>query len=286
MRFLGSKSEIERFQYLTAWVLSTWASTPKGCIEGCKPYNPILGEVFKCFWKHEDGSKSEFLCEQVSHHPPISAFFFKNDKLFIHGFVEPKTSFSLNSVTTEMKGAFVIETEKERYTVKMPQVSVRGLVWGTQRVELWDEMVIEKQGSDLKAVLKFNNMVSVDGDILKGDEPIFQITGTVNDMVNIINLENDEQQILYEYKKLKVPELQVAPLEQQQPNESRKNWYHVTQALLKEDYELANQEKIKIEEAQKELRNQRTSEWKPKYFRFDGEDWVLHTNGNHVDKKQ
>src|SRR5690606_1742842 len=232
VRFLGSKSEIERFQYLTAWVLSTWASTPKGCIEGCKPYNPILGEVFKCFWKHEDGSKSEFLCEQVSHHPPISAFFFKNDKLFIHGFVEPKTSFSLNSVTTEMKGAFVIETEKERYTVKMPQVSVRGLVWGTQRVELWDEMVIEKQGSDLKAVLKFNNMVSVDGDILKGDEPIFQITGTVNDMVNIINLENDEQQILYEYKKLKVPELQVAPLEQQQPNESRKNWYHVTQALL------------------------------------------------------
>lgn len=202
--------------------------------------------------------------------------------LRIYGYVEPQTSFSLNSVTTTMKGLFVIETETERYHVKMPQVSVRGLVWGEQRVELYDEMVIEKKDSDLKAVLKFHNSVHVDGEILKEEEPLLQIEGIVNDVVNVIHLENEEKRNLYEYKKLKFSEIHVAPLEEQKPNESRKNWYYVTQALLKEDYELANQEKLKIELEQKELRKQRNGEWKPKYFVFNGEDWIFHSNGEYI----
>ncbi|QQP38193.1 Oxysterol-binding protein, partial [Caligus rogercresseyi] len=59
-----------------------------------KPYNPILGETFYCHWElpEEDGGSSSsklssegplprckeddlvFVAEQVSHHPPISAF--------------------------------------------------------------------------------------------------------------------------------------------------------------------------------------------------------------------
>lgn len=37
-----------------------------------KPYNAILGEVFRCKYYHED-SVSIFISEQVSHHPPVSA---------------------------------------------------------------------------------------------------------------------------------------------------------------------------------------------------------------------
>jgi hypothetical protein len=31
-----------------------------------KPYNPILGETFRCFWEHPNGSKTFYIAEQVS----------------------------------------------------------------------------------------------------------------------------------------------------------------------------------------------------------------------------
>lgn len=46
-----------------------------------KPYNPIIGEIFQCSWRlpvSEPGSSNvitmTFCGEQVSHHPPVSAF--------------------------------------------------------------------------------------------------------------------------------------------------------------------------------------------------------------------
>lgn len=30
-----------------------------------KPFNPIIGETFACYWKHEDGSRSQYFAEQV-----------------------------------------------------------------------------------------------------------------------------------------------------------------------------------------------------------------------------
>ena len=52
---------------------------PNGCK---KPYNPILGEKFFCFWDLNDkeGSRTEFVGEQVSHHPPISGLHIENRK--------------------------------------------------------------------------------------------------------------------------------------------------------------------------------------------------------------
>uniref|UniRef100_A0A915L8A8 Oxysterol-binding protein n=1 Tax=Romanomermis culicivorax TaxID=13658 RepID=A0A915L8A8_ROMCU len=51
-----------------------------------KPYNPILGEKFRCFWRKNDDDDDDdsaqgrtfYVAEQVSHHPPVSAFFASN----------------------------------------------------------------------------------------------------------------------------------------------------------------------------------------------------------------
>ncbi len=77
------------------------------CEQGVKkPFNPIIGETFACAWRHEDGSYSQYLAEQVttaaawracvlrgvstwavwgtpaavqvSHHPPVTAMYFEN----------------------------------------------------------------------------------------------------------------------------------------------------------------------------------------------------------------
>lgn len=58
-----------------------WCYHLLGHFQGLKkPYNPILGETFRCFWLHPNGTKTHFVAEQVSHHPPVSAFYVSNRK--------------------------------------------------------------------------------------------------------------------------------------------------------------------------------------------------------------
>ena len=58
-----------RMKLVIKWYLSGFYKKPKGLK---KPYNPILGETFRCLWQHENGSRTFYIAEQVSHHPAIS----------------------------------------------------------------------------------------------------------------------------------------------------------------------------------------------------------------------
>ena len=45
------------------WYVSGFYKTPKGVK---KPYNPILGEKFRCYWKNEEtNSRTFYIAEQV-----------------------------------------------------------------------------------------------------------------------------------------------------------------------------------------------------------------------------
>ena len=46
---------------IVKWYLSGFYKKPKGLK---KPYNPILGETFRCYWEHPNGSKSYYIAEQ------------------------------------------------------------------------------------------------------------------------------------------------------------------------------------------------------------------------------
>lgn len=61
----------------------------------------------------------------------------------------------------------------------------------------------------------------------------------------------------------------VPPEEQQLPNESRRFWHDVTQAILKREYGKATQVKQDLEERQREKAKQRETEgveWHPRFF--------------------
>ena len=77
-----------------------------------KPYNPILGEVYHCKWEYEDKSKGTtyYVAEQVSHHPPISSFFFANRKRnwLINVSLRPKSKFLGNSAASIMEGEAIL----------------------------------------------------------------------------------------------------------------------------------------------------------------------------------
>ncbi len=45
-----------------------------------KPLNPFLGELFIGKWTDEQAGTTHLVTEQVSHHPPITAYNIWNDK--------------------------------------------------------------------------------------------------------------------------------------------------------------------------------------------------------------
>jgi hypothetical protein len=66
----------------------------------------VLGEFFRCSYDYPDGSRGFYIAEQVSHHPPISAFFYTSpaNHVTVIGELRPKSKFLGNSVCTIMEG--------------------------------------------------------------------------------------------------------------------------------------------------------------------------------------
>ena len=92
-----------RMKTVVQWYLSGFYKKPKGLK---KPYNPIIGETFRCYWEHSNGSKTFYLAEQVSHHPPISSFYATNrqDGFTISGTILAKSKFYGNSTSAILDG--------------------------------------------------------------------------------------------------------------------------------------------------------------------------------------
>jgi len=54
---------LTRMKEVVRWYVSGFYKTPKGVK---KPYNPILGEKFRCYWLNEETkSRTFYIAEQV-----------------------------------------------------------------------------------------------------------------------------------------------------------------------------------------------------------------------------
>lgn len=52
------------------------------------------------------------ICEQVSHHPPVSAFHADSENFVFHGSIHPKLKFWGKSVEIQPKGTVTVELPK------------------------------------------------------------------------------------------------------------------------------------------------------------------------------
>ena len=52
------------------------------------------------------------ICEQVSHHPPVSAFHAENEIFVFHGSIYPKLKFWGKSVEIQPEGAVTVELKR------------------------------------------------------------------------------------------------------------------------------------------------------------------------------
>ncbi|KAG2458112.1 OSBL1 protein, partial [Polypterus senegalus] len=136
----ASSNSIERMQCVAAFAVSAVASQWE---RTGKPFNPLLGETYELV-REDLGFR--LISEQVSHHPPVSAFHaegLKNDFVF-HGSIYPKLKFWGKSVEAEPKGIITLELLKhnESYTWTNPTCCVHNIIVGKLWIEQYGNVEI------------------------------------------------------------------------------------------------------------------------------------------------
>jgi hypothetical protein len=94
----AEKDPAKRAMLVLKWFLSTlkqqYASRSEKLGSEKKPLNPFLGELFLGKWEDQAGT-THLVSEQVSHHPPVTAYSIWNDQhgVRLEGYNAQKASF-------------------------------------------------------------------------------------------------------------------------------------------------------------------------------------------------
>ncbi|GHJ83618.1 hypothetical protein NliqN6_0020 [Naganishia liquefaciens] len=251
----------QRFLHVTSLILAGWHIKPKGVK---KPYNPVLGEFFRCTYRYDDGSEGYYVAEQVSHHPPISAFFYISPKnrVIITGELKPKSKFLGNSVATILEGQnrvrLLDRPEDGEYTITMPNMFARGILFGKMLLELGDISSVRCPRTNLSCDIEFKTKGwlsggynAVVGTVKGPNGTMGEITGHWDKSMEYKD-KSGKKQILFDAATTRVTQKMAPAEDQQEPNESRRLWSNVTRAIKNSDMEAATAEKSKIEDVQRE----------------------------------
>jgi hypothetical protein len=294
------QTEYERFKRVVKWYLSTFRArlVPK------KPYNPIIGEVFQCIY--EIGNSDEnferkitpnrpiswansndlsFVAEQVSHHPPISAFYLEhsNRGIQLNGFAKSVSKFYGLSVGVESIGNSVISLLKydEEYVFTYPASFVRSILtvpW----LEIVGKVTISCQKSGYSAQINFlpkpfygGKKHQIEATVFSPDKNI--VNKLYGDWTETIYIQTDSSiDTFLESSSLRKHKKKVRKIIDQEENESRKVWQEVTHHLRNKQCDLANKAKIQVEQKQREeaiCRKNKNIEWTSKYFHLSDNQW-------------
>lgn len=278
----ATDDDLQRFLLIVKWYLASWHIAPKAVK---KPLNPVLGEIFNCYWDDLDGeNKAYYLAEQTSHHPPKSSYFYvvPDKKIKVDGIVIPRSKFLGNSSAALMEGLAHVtlgDRDNECYVVTQPNVYCRGILFGKLRYELGDHMYIKCAKTGYEADIEFKTKGFIGGtyDAIEGfvkktstGEILYTIGGKWNEVMDIKDTATGKKEVFYDTSKAIHHKPKVRPLEEQFDYESRKLWAPTIEGLRLRDHELSTREKSKVEEEQRVLAKKRLEDgvdFQPKLFR-------------------
>nr|XP_014337943.1 PREDICTED: LOW QUALITY PROTEIN: oxysterol-binding protein-related protein 1-like [Bos mutus] len=144
---------VERMQCVAAFAVSAVASQWE---RTGKPFNPLLGETYELV---RDDLGFRLISEQVSHHPPISAFHAEglNNDFIFHGSIYPKLKFWGKSIEAKPKGTITLELleHNEAYTWTNPTCCVHNIIVGKLWIEQYGNVEITNHKTGDKCVLNF-----------------------------------------------------------------------------------------------------------------------------------
>jgi hypothetical protein len=230
-----------------------------------KPLNAFLGELFIGHWRDEEIGETRLVAEQVSHHPPITACYLRNDKhgVWAQGFTQQEITFS-GTVNIKQKGYALLHFDKhdEDYLIPVPNIKVKGLLSGTPYPELSGEYSLISSNGYVSH-LKFTGKSFFGGGQKNGleaklyhadrpNETLYTVKGAWNGELTFRNGSGDEIDT-FNVNNLESVNIQVAHLAEQDPWESRKAWGA----------------KSRIEQGQRHMREAEAAQgqkWQPVFF--------------------
>ncbi|KAK2063084.1 oxysterol-binding protein [Colletotrichum caudatum] len=301
----------KRALLVTKWFITTlkqqYASRSEQYGNEKKPLNPFLGELFLGKWEDEAGT-TELISEQVSHHPPATAYSITNLASGVHleGFNAQKATFS-RTINIKQIGHAVLTLpspdagKTETYLITLPALHIEGLIFGAPFIELeGTSFITSSTGFTSKIDYsgkgwlsgKKNSVTASVYPAGKEKDVAYNITGVWTKSFEIHEgspKHNSSKTLIETYDASEHPtsKLIVAPIDKQHPLESRRAWKGVADGIAKGDMDLVSREKSAIEKAQRELRAKEKAEgrtWERRYFtdRQAGGDAVLESLGAQV----
>lgn len=287
-----------------------------------KPFNSILGEQFFCHWNVKDCPKSidgqdtttssvtdvsgnsdnnsnntgdlrvEYITEQVSHHPPVSAYVYRCKERGVEaaGLDHIAAKFTGLSATvasgSQFKGLFVTlaSRDNETYMCSQPTGNIVGWLRGNLKVQFVENNYIVCAKNKLAAIIEFKeerwigkNKDNVSGkvfrydpetqgelipkwklkDIPKSCEVVATFGGNWDKQVDVKREGEKKERELIDLSSLEVSKKVVKPLEEQGELESRRVWDPVASKMIQGAYDDATKLKREIEDTQRAKAAQR-----------------------------
>lgn len=168
-----AEDPVDRMKYVAAFVVGSPASNMD---RTNKPFNPLLGETYEL---ERTDLQVKMMLEQVSHHPPISAFHITSPHFINHGSVYPKLKFWGKNVELQTKGVITVELPRygESYTWHSVDTAIHNIIVGKLWVEFFGHTEIVNHKTGHKCSLNFRPAGWFGRDLHKVDGYITDKTG-------------------------------------------------------------------------------------------------------------
>ncbi|XP_012533366.1 oxysterol-binding protein-related protein 9 [Monomorium pharaonis] len=290
----------ERMVQVIRWYLCSFHAGRKSGVAK-KPYNPILGEIFRCHWNipnssdtMESGSRLvsdgpvpwckenqlAFVAEQVSHHPPVSAFYGEHvgKKISFGAHVWTKSKFLGLSIGVHNvgKGWVNVLEHGEEYVLTFPNGYGRSILtvpW----IELGGNVTINCIQTGYHATVEFltkpfyggkRNRITCQAFQAGEKKPFLVINGEWSGAMEVKM--DGKSEIFADVRELNTERKLVKTVCEQEECESRRVWRDVTVGLRINDMDKASAAKCAIEQKQREearLRKENNVAWQTKLFK-------------------
>ncbi|GFY88196.1 OSBP(oxysterol binding protein)-related protein 1D [Actinidia rufa] len=280
----------------SAFAVSGYAST-----EGrqCKPFNPLLGETYEADYPDKG---LRFFSEKVSHHPMVVACHCEGRGWKFWADSNLKGTFWGRSIQLDPVGALTLQFEDgETFQWSKVTTSIYNIILGKIYCDHYGTMRIKGSGN-YSCKLKFKEQSIIDRNphqvhgfvqdnrtgenvamlVGKWDEAMYYVLGDpttkpkgYDPMTEAVLLwERDKSVTKTRYNltpfAISLNELTPGLMEKLPPTDSR---LRPDQRHLENgEYELANSEKLRLEQLQRQARKLQERGWQPRWFSKDKED--------------
>lgn len=239
----------------------------------------------------KEGVAVIFLCEQVSHHPPVSAAYYACPDRGIEAVAMDQIAAKVSGMTIQIapgesnKGIFVTLSSPspgagEEYQITHPLAQVNGLLKGSYYGTVSDKVYVtcrkEGEGKAYRTIIEYKDesWIGRPKFLLEGviyqytpdeeseswskikqvplDKVVANIEGIWRKQIRWRRKGEKEWRVLIDLETLDLVPKQVRPIDEQHEKESRKMWDPVTKNMIAKNWSEATKQKQIIEQKQRD----------------------------------